>query len=225
MLLGVLLAAVASHAGPSARTGAELRAATISRDRAELSRVLGELELVELSRPSSHLERVRRPRAAARSASLADALQRGLAQRARALASEIRALEAVGDVSFQGPALPMVKRARILDHFGQQRADGSRASGLQVALAPGAQVSSPAPALVEYAGRLADVGDVVILKLDDADHVVVEGLGSLAVYPGQRIEAGALIGRMSRPASELYLELRRGGRPVDPSRLIAARRR
>ena len=96
--------------------------------------------------------------------------------------------------------------------------------------ARGASVAAPAAGRVESAGPLPGWESVVILDAGDGYHVVLAGLRSLTVAAGQNIAAQQNLGRMA-PATaqnrdaggtELYLEVRKGGEPVDPARFFAA---
>ncbi len=79
----------------------------------------------------------------------------------------------------------------------------------------GQAASAPAAGTVAYAGPLDGWGQVVILDLGPGWRAVVAGLDSLDVDVGQRVAAGAPLGRAGRDG-ETYFELRRGDRPVDP---------
>jgi len=82
----------------------------------------------------------------------------------------------------------------------------------------GAEVRAPMGAVVEHAGPLDGWGEVVILDLSPGWRAVIAGLGTLAVGTGDRIEDGEVLGRLPDGAeAEVYFELRRDNRPVDPS--------
>lgn len=159
-------------------------------------------------------------------------------RRARALAARAGSLgELVGDLSQSGRALagtppsrPVVLappvRGDLVRRFGE-RSGAGRASGLSWRTAGAAQVLSPVDARVEYVGPLKGYGLVVILTPSAQYHVVLAGLDQAASGAGRTVRAGEPIGRMADGRSdggpELYLELRREGRPVDPARWLAAR--
>jgi septal ring factor EnvC (AmiA/AmiB activator) len=68
---------------------------------------------------------------------------------------------------------------------------------------------------------LKDYGLVLILRTGGADHLVLTGLGASEAVAGQMVSAGEPIGRMGEdagPGPSLYLEVRKGGEPVDPRR-------
>ena len=92
---------------------------------------------------------------------------------------------------------------------------GRGSSGLRWRLDAGS-VAAPASAVVDYAGPLSGWGEVVILDLGPGWRVVIAGLDSVAVEAGARVTDGQSLGR-SAPDGEVYFELRRDERPVDPS--------
>ncbi len=107
--------------------------------------------------------------------------------------------------------------------FDGRLADGTRSHGVALATAPGAAVASPAAAVVDYAGPLNGWGTVVILRAPGGCHMVLSGLGKLLVGAGQSVADGQIVGTMPKDGSsskELYLEVRMGGAPVDPARLL-----
>ncbi len=59
-------------------------------------------------------------------------------------------------------------------------------------------------------------GLIVILRPGESHHVVLAGLDQAASGAGRRVAAGEPIGRMVNGTSELYLEVRERGQPVDP---------
>ncbi len=85
-----------------------------------------------------------------------------------------------------------------------------------------AKVLAPTDARVEYVGPLKGYGLIVILRPEEGTHVVLSGLDQAASGAGRRVAAGEPIGRMAGGGSELYLEVRREGAPVDPARWLAA---
>ena len=155
----------------------------------------------------------------------ADAEARALAARASSLGGLI------GEVAEASPSQPALAAPRrltapaegpLVRRFGDAT-PGGRLQGVLIRTEPRAQVRSPADARVQFAGVLKGYGVVVILRTGGAYDLVLAGLDSAAPPPGGRVAAGEPIGRMaatSRPAPELYLEVRRNGAPVDPSALL-----
>jgi len=67
---------------------------------------------------------------------------------------------------------------------------------------------------VDHAGPLSGWGQVVILDLGPGWRVVIAGLDTVTVQPGQRVTDGQSLG--ASDTGDVYFELRREDRPVDP---------
>ncbi|WP_295707024.1 peptidoglycan DD-metalloendopeptidase family protein [uncultured Brevundimonas sp.] len=78
-----------------------------------------------------------------------------------------------------------------------------------------ATAGAPATSRVAYAGPLGGWGQVVILDLGPGWRAVVAGLETLDVQAGQRVAGGETLGRSARNG-QVYFELRRDERPIDP---------
>ena len=114
----------------------------------------------------------------------------------------------------------------ITRRFGEALPGGGRSNGLTLAAAKGARVVSPGNGLVQYVGPVKGWGVIVILRLAGGYHLVLAGLERTSVGTGQSVAAGqpvgwAVNGRQS--TSELYLEVREQGSPVDPARWLSGR--
>jgi len=109
---------------------------------------------------------------------------------------------------------------RLVASYGQVRAGGVKWDGVLVAGSAGAPVRAVYHGRVVYADWLSGLGLLVIV-----DH----GDGYLSLYGhnerlykevGERVTAGDTIATLGdsggRPRAELYFEIRKGGRPVDP---------
>jgi septal ring factor EnvC (AmiA/AmiB activator) len=104
------------------------------------------------------------------------------------------------------------------------------ATGLSYRAAPGARVVSPCGGRVVFAGPFRSYGLLLIVDCGGGYHFVLAGLDRLDVSVGNAVQAGEPVGVMpgwnprvpgNRPA--LYVELRRGGQPVDPAPWLVAR--
>ena len=107
----------------------------------------------------------------------------------------------------------------VVRRFGDAWPGRGRSEGLSWRTAPDASVRSPSDGRIDYVGPLKNWGLVVILRRPDGWRAVIAGLQNAELAPGAQVRVGALLGRMSprsKPAPELYLELRRGPVPVDP---------
>ena len=112
-------------------------------------------------------------------------------------------------------------RGRLVTGLDEVSDAGVRARGLTFAVADDAAVIAPAAGVVRYARRFRGYGDIVIIDHGDGWTSLVTGLGPLAVRAGQRLAAGAPLGRAApgEPA-RITVELRRRGRPMDIAALL-----
>ncbi len=152
----------------------------------------------------------------------AAALER-LVEKLRAAIDEFDAGAVAGPAGRGGFAaargkLPWPARGKVLASYGDARPGGLKWNGLLIETSPGANVRAPYHGRVVYADWLSGLGQLVIL-----DH----GGGFISLYAnndrirtqvGQRVAPGDVLATSSagglRP--ELYFEIRRGSRPVDP---------
>lgn len=150
-----------------------------------------------------------------------------LAERAAALRVLVRGLPA--------PATPRTSLTRLtspvaaapLRLFGAEE-PGGRSEGWAWRPPAGAVVAAPAAGIIEYAGPVEGWNNVIIIAAAGGHHLVLSGLGSVAVKPGQSVAAGQTIARMVtggimglRSAEpELRLEIRKDGEAVDPARFM-----
>jgi septal ring factor EnvC (AmiA/AmiB activator) len=111
----------------------------------------------------------------------------------------------------------------VLRRFGDPIAGGGRSNGLTLSAAKGARAVSPAAGLVQYVGPVKGWGVIVILRLAGGYHLVLAGLERTSVGPGQSVAEGQAVGWAAdgrQSTSELYLEVREQGSPVDPARFL-----
>ena len=113
--------------------------------------------------------------------------------------------------------------------FGDDDGTGHPLQGMMVSTQPGALVTAPADGWVVYAGPFRSYGDLIILNVGDGYHVVLAGMSRMDVNQGQFVVAGEPVAEMgqtrlagaaalalvsSQPT--LYIEFRKGAKPVDP---------
>lgn len=107
----------------------------------------------------------------------------------------------------------------IVRRFNAQGAEGGRNRGVTFAARRGGAVVAPFDGRIEFAGEFRSYGRVLILNVGGGYHIVLAGLDTVFGAVGQEVLAGEPIGVMSaggQAAPELYMEVRREGRPVDP---------
>lgn len=151
---------------------------------------------------------------------------------------------AFGDNARTEPAISFANARKLLPKpvsgeeivaFGQEDARGKASPNMAFAVRPGALVRSPADGWVVYAGPFRSYGQIVILNVGDDYRIVLSGLASVDIRPGQFVLTGEPIGRMgqTRVASArpldlssaqpvLYVEFRKDKKPIDPSPWWAA---
>lgn len=111
----------------------------------------------------------------------------------------------------------------VLRRFGDPLAGGGRSNGLTLAAARGERAVSPAAGLVQYVGPVKGWDVIVILRLAGGYHLVLAGLEKTSVQVGQSVAEGQPVGWAAegrQATSELYLEVREQGSPVDPARWL-----
>jgi septal ring factor EnvC (AmiA/AmiB activator) len=113
---------------------------------------------------------------------------------------------------------PLVRR------FAEPAPGGGRANGLSYMAPRGARVSSPAAGVVQYVGPVKGWGVILIFRLTGGYHLVLAGLDQASVAVGQSVAPGQPVGWMPdarQSSSELYLEVRERGAPVNPGRWMS----
>ncbi len=132
--------------------------------------------------------------------------------------------------------LPLPVSGTLLRGYDEADAAGIRRPGLLLATRPLAIVTTPWPATIRYRGPLLDYGNVMILEPGQDYLMVFAGLNQVFGEIGQVLDAGAPIGLMggadpdisefltqsgnetgTERTETLYIELRKGQKPVDPT--------
>ena len=150
-------------------------------------------------------------------ADAADARARALAARSGSLGELVQGLAAVNRGPSRSGLVRLVQpvQGQLVRRFGE-RSGRAASRGVSWRTQGSAQVLAPTDATVEYVGPLKGYGLIVILRPGESHHVVLAGLDQAASGAGRRVAAGEPIGRMVNGTSELYLEVRERGQPVDP---------
>lgn len=134
-----------------------------------------------------------------------------------------------GDAADLTPPTRLVLPAAgtIVRRFGDPLAGGGRSNGLTLTAAKGARAVSPAAGLVQYVGPVKGWDVIVILRLAGGYHLVLAGLERTSVQVGQSVTEGQPVGWANddrQATSELYLEVREQGSPVDPAQWLVKSR-
>ncbi|MQW89847.1 murein hydrolase activator EnvC family protein [Sinorhizobium saheli] len=152
-------------------------------------------------------------------------------------AARERARSAVPDKNRIAPAYVFSElRARLaypvagslVRQFGDADGTGHSLQGIMLETNAGALVTTPADGWIVYAGSFRSYGQMIILNAGDGYHIVLAGMESVGVRPGQFVVAGEPVATMGakRVASAaalaletdrptLYIEFRKDGKPVD----------
>ena len=115
------------------------------------------------------------------------------------------------------PRLPAV--GPVVSHFGDREANGWTAQGIAIRTRSSALVISPRTGTVVFAEPYLDYGELLIIDHGEGYHALLAGLERLDARVGDDLVSGEPIGIMGSgtgSADRLYIELRRGGRPIDP---------
>ena len=121
-------------------------------------------------------------------------------------------------------ALPV--EGELVSTFGDPGDQGEVERGATIVTGGGAFVRTPFDATVRYVGPFLGYGNVIVLEPAPDILLVLAGMKKVYVRPEEIVSDGAVLGEMPgetatewpAPQTEtLYVELRRGGSPVDPA--------
>ncbi|MEO1323900.1 MAG: peptidoglycan DD-metalloendopeptidase family protein [Pseudomonadota bacterium] len=110
---------------------------------------------------------------------------------------------------------------RMVRAWGDRMPGGAKSESVAFATRSGAQVSAPISGTVEFSGPFRSYGQLLILSTSDGYHVLLWGMSSSYVSVGQSVQQGEPVAKMADRASgepELYMEVRKGGEPMNPAK-------
>lgn len=125
-----------------------------------------------------------------------------------------------GDAHFSKRKLNLPVKGRVVVRFAEKTALGLKSDGWRVRTRGDALVMAPADGVVKFADSFRGFGKVVIMSHKNGYNTVMTNLGNIDVMLEQEVLAGEPIGRMNPDKPEMYLEVRRGNKAVDPARLF-----
>ncbi|WP_300396178.1 peptidoglycan DD-metalloendopeptidase family protein [uncultured Sphingobium sp.] len=114
--------------------------------------------------------------------------------------------------------LPVV--GQLVTGLGEVNDSGVRARGLTLAVQPSAQAIAPTAGRVAFAGPYRDYGQILIIDHGGGWTTLITGLHRLSVRVGDDVRQGDPVGVTGNRRSDIIVELRRNGRPVDIVPLI-----
>ncbi len=125
-------------------------------------------------------------------------------------------------------ALPLPARGELVRGFGVETAEG-RSKGISIATRIQAQVVAPYDGQVVFADDFRSYGRLLIISHGEGYHSLLAGMARIDANVGQWVLAGEPVGQMGprgADASEarpvLYVELQRGGKPINPLPWLSA---
>lgn len=130
-----------------------------------------------------------------------------------------------GNRSEWSGALRMPVEGTVVQRFGDRRGH-QRAQGIVLAAERSQPVLAPGPGTVAFAGPFRGLGSVLIIEHGEDYHSLVIGVSKLVVGRGEVVVAGQPVGWWAgagEGASEIYLELRKAGEPIDPLPMFTGR--
>lgn len=137
--------------------------------------------------------------------------------------------------------LPLPVVGTLLRRPDEADTEGTRRPGMTLATRTAALVTAPMTATILYRGPLLDYGNVMIVEPGGGYLLILAGLGTVYGEVGEVVAAGAPLGLMpggdtaaagllaegqqdggASGTETLYMELRHGAQPVDPTEWFAA---
>lgn len=126
------------------------------------------------------------------------------------------AAPAEADTRPSGPPpyrLPVV--GQLVTGMGEVNDSGVRARGLTLVTQPGAQAIAPTAGRIAFAGPYRDYGQILIIDHGGGWTTLITGLHRLTTRVGDAVRQGDPVGVTGGRRSNITVELRRNGRPVD----------
>ncbi|RJF90493.1 murein hydrolase activator EnvC family protein [Sphingomonas cavernae] len=115
--------------------------------------------------------------------------------------------------------LPVV--GDVVTGLGEVSAAGTRARGITLQTAPGAQVVAPTSGRIAFAASYRGYGQIVIIDHGGGVTTLITGMSRLGVKVGDNVEQGSPLGRARADRPMITVELRRDGQPVDIAPLVS----
>ncbi|MDR0726660.1 MAG: peptidoglycan DD-metalloendopeptidase family protein [Rickettsiales bacterium] len=125
-----------------------------------------------------------------------------------------------GDSKFSSRKLNPPVKGRLVVYYGEKTALGLVSDGWRIRARGDALVVAPADGEVKFADSFKGFGKVIIMSHKNGYNTVMTNMGSIDVLLEQEVLAGEPVGRMNADRPEMYLEVRRGNKAVDPARLF-----
>lgn len=121
------------------------------------------------------------------------------------------------DAKFSKRKLNIPVRGKLVVKYGEKTALGLKSDGWRIRTRGDALVSAPADGIIKFADSFRGYGKIVIMSHQNGYNTVMTNMGSIDAMVGQEVLAGEPIGRMDENKNEMYLEVRRGDKSVNPA--------
>lgn len=113
--------------------------------------------------------------------------------------------------------LPFPVIGQLTQRYGEETEGDVRSKGIVIKTRTDAQVVTPFDAVVAFSGPFRGYGQLLILEHSEGYHTLLAGMSHLDGAVGQTVLAGEPVGVMApEGVPSLYVELRRGGQPINP---------
>jgi septal ring factor EnvC (AmiA/AmiB activator) len=127
------------------------------------------------------------------------------------------AVPPLGTFSQARGRLAFPAQGRMVQAFGERLSTGGEARGMTLETQPAAQIVAPYDGQVVFAGPFRDYGQLLIIEHGEGYHMLLAGFERIDSAVNQTLLAGEPVGVMpAAESSRLYIELRQGGRPINP---------
>jgi len=136
------------------------------------------------------------------------------------LSAGVGSSEMSSDSRFSKRKLNTPVRGRLIVHFAEKTALGLKSDGWRIKTRDEALVMAPADGIVKFADSFRGFGKIIIMSHKNGYNTVMTNMGSIDTLVGQEVLAGEPIGRMGSTKTEMYLEVRRGDKAIDPANLF-----
>ena len=111
--------------------------------------------------------------------------------------------------------------------FGDKDDYGSKSQGITFNAPAGATVVTPLAGTVKFAGSFQKYKQILIVEHAGGYHSLIAGLGRIDTVVGATLAAGEPVGiaEKTEDGARIYYELRQDGEPVNPRKLLTARKK
>lgn len=201
--------------------------ADLAAERRKLARLAGEAQ--DLKALIAAAETARAEREAAARAAAAEAERRAAEAQATEVAARTAEAARLKAAVLVPPSAPTGAPSRgasgmlpvhgqLVQRYGEARGEGLTSRGVRIRAPAGAEVVTPMAGQIVFAGPFKGYGQLLIVSAGEGYHLLLAGMERIDAGVGQRVVAGEPVGRMGTGGDgpALYIELRRGGDPVDP---------